>query len=250
MSDPLDLRLASASPPPSCIACSTGRLTSWSMLDSMELESLQRLKTYSHFHPNQSVYVYGKPCEALYCVASGTVAEEPESASPESRRLHLREAGDTLGWADFFGGGSHQTRAVCLSEATICAVPAEVVRGLIHRNPLLGLKFLGQATRETMNSECMSWAESRADARCRLSTALRSLARHSGSRIATGETRVALPLSRRVLADLIAVSPESMAWAIRDLEESGRAHFTGRTVWINNPDRLPVDIRRETESAA
>lgn len=242
MSDPLDLRLAFASPPPSCMACSTGRLTSWHMLDSVELDSLQRLKTFSRYHPNQSVYEYGGPCEALYCVASGTVAEESGSSSPESRRLHLREAGDTLGWADFFGGGSHRARAVTLSDTTICAVPAEVARGLIRGNPLLGLKLIGQATRETMNSEFSAWTESRDTALCRLSTTLRSLARHSGSRMATGETRVALPLSRRILADLIAVSPESLAWAIRNLEESGRAYFFGRTVWIKNPDRLPVDF--------
>ena len=219
------------------------------MLDPAELECLQREKTYFHYQPSQLVYGSGRPCEALYCVASGTVVDEQEGSRREPRRVQLLEAGDPLGWSDFFGAGVHRTRATCLTDATICGVPAEAVRGLIGRNPLLGLKFLGQATR-LREPEHSGIADSRATAGDRLSSILRSLARQSGSRVATGETRVALALSRRNLADLIAVSPVSLSSAIRDLELAGRAHFYGRTVWINDPDRLPLDTGRDGESAA
>ncbi len=250
MSGQLERRWAPATPPPSCTVCSTGRLNSLFALDPEGLESLQREKTLSRYHANQLVYGYGKPCETLYCVTSGTLVEERISLVRGPGRLQFLEAGDMLGWPDFFVGGVHRARAICMTEAILCAVPVTVVRGLIGKNPLLGLKFLGQAMQDLRQSDCESFTESRTAARSRLASALQALTRNHRNAGETGGTPITLPLGRRELADLIAVAPESLSWAIHDLEEAGIAHFSGRTVWINDPGNLSVEIGSEKVPAA
>lgn len=249
MRNQFEPRWAASALPAACIACSTGRLNSWFNSDPEALEILLRERIVSRYSANRVVYGYGEACEGLYCVSSGTLVEERISLGQGARRLHFLEPGDMLGWTDFFAGGGHRGRAVCLTEAMICAVPAEVVRGLIAKNPLLGLKFLGQAAQDLRKSEAVSLSESRTAARCRLASALQAMTQHT-NRMPAGETEFTLPLSRRDLADLISVSAESLSWAIRDLENSGMAHFSGRTVRIRNPGRLSGAVKRKDMAAA
>lgn len=53
-----------------------------------------------------------------------------------------------------------------------------------------------------------------------------------------GSMRLELPLSRRDMGELLGMRPETVARAIRALESSDVATFTGRTVVIRDLDAL------------
>ena len=56
-----------------------------------------------------------------------------------------------------------------------------------------------------------------------------------GSRHADGSLQLDLPISRRDIAAMLGIRPETVARAIRHLSENDVAQFDGRRVLIHNP---------------
>jgi len=51
-----------------------------------------------------------------------------------------------------------------------------------------------------------------------------------------------LPLTWRNISAPTGVRPKPMSWVIRKLDEEGLAHFSGRTVYVRDVDRLIDEI--------
>jgi CRP-like cAMP-binding protein len=233
-----------------CAVCKTSGDSPWCVLSPQELGTLNQSKLTRSYNIGESLYEAGDRCTSLFCINTGTLLIERAAEGGEARRLRLAERGQILGWADFFRGGAHRNRAVCQTDTTVCAIPAETVRQLIAKQPLLALKFLTQAAQELDESEQASLEQVHYPARRRLAVAIASLRGAHGEGMASGEIVLTLPISRRDLADLIAVRPETLSRVIRDLESDGIASFSGRTVHIPDLDRLLDEIEITETSAA
>jgi len=222
----------------SCAACPTAKAAGWSVLGGSGLERLQCLKSTLVYKPGQCVYEAGKSCSALYCVQSGTILAERTASDGSVRRVDLIEAGGILGWSDFFQSGTHQTRAVCKTPAVICAIPATLVHQLVATHALLGVRLLHYAVRDIERLEARALEFSHSSARQRLARTLAQLAPQHGENLPEGGLELDLPVNRRDLADLVAVRPETLSRAIRELEADGIADFSGRIVRVRDPERL------------
>jgi len=64
----------------------------------------------------------------------------------------------------------------------------------------------------------------------------------------TGEIDIELPMSRRDLADLIGVRPETLSRLIRELETDGIAAFGFRTVRIPDLDLLLDELESDGDA--
>lgn len=225
-------------------------MAAWCVLSPTELSVLHQAKVAKAYEPGAVLYDAGAPCKGLFCVNSGTLLVERSAQGGEGRRVRLVEQGDILGWADFFRNTTYRHRAICQTTATVCTIPAQAVRGLLLHNPLLALKFLSLAAQDLERSERSDLEQTYFSARRRLALALASLKNNHGEGTDSGDIVITLPISRRDLADLIAVRPETLSRVIRELESDGVATFSGRTVQITDLDRLLDEIEPGEASAA
>ena len=234
----------------SCAVCRAADTTAWCVLTPTEVEALNQSKVTHSYEPGTVIYEVGAPCQGLFCINSGTLLIERAAPGGEGRRVRLAEGGEILGWADFFRNTPYRNRAVCQTAAVVCVIPAQTVRGLLQHQPLLALKFLAEAAQDLDRSEKTDLEQTYASARKRLALALAALKNNHGEGSATGDIRITLPISRRDLADLIAVRPETLSRVIRELETDGVATFAGRTVEIPDLDRLLDEIETPEATAA
>ena len=221
----------------SCTECVTTRKTPWNELSAQDIKFLDVHKIPQSYPAGSVIYLPGSPCRGLYCIASGTLLIERISENG-TRGVSLAEAEEIVGWSDFFKGGTYQGRATAQTDAVVCHIPARAVRQLIEHAPFVATRFLVTAASEQDRFAIDSLEQRFASARQRLARALMVLRLHHGTGTETGEILIDLPLSRRDLADLIAVRPETLSRAIHELEHDGIALFAGRTVRIPDLDRM------------
>ena len=233
-----------------CAVCRTTQMSAWCVLSPTELGSLDQAKVAKRYEPGTVLFENGSPSQGLFCISAGTLLVERVAEGGEARKLRLAEGGEILGWADFFRGGPHRTRAVCQTAAVVCTIPSQTVGELLHHQPLLALKFLTQAATDLDHVEQQTLEQSSYPARRRLALALAALRTHHGEGSPTGDIVITLPISRRDLADLIAIRPETLSRVIRELEADSVAAFSGRTVRIPDLDRLLDEIEPAEVSAA
>jgi CRP/FNR family transcriptional regulator len=221
----------------SCPKCTTSQTTPWSALGPQDIVFLDLHKVPQTFPVGSTLYLPGTPCRGLYCVASGTLLIERISENG-TRGVALLEAGEIAGWFDYFRGRPYSARATTLSESVVCHIPSKAVRLLIERTPVLATGFLLSAVAETDRIALDALEQRFASARQRLARALMILRQHHGVGAESGEIEIELPLSRRDLADLISIRPETLSRAIHELERDGVATFSGRNVHIPDLDRM------------
>jgi CRP/FNR family transcriptional regulator len=233
-----------APPQPACLTCpqcAKTHATPWSDLDSQEITFLDRHKLPQAYRAGTILYLPGTPCLGLYCVASGTLLIERISENG-TRGVALLEEGEIAGWLDFFRGGTYSGRAMAESDAVVCHIPAKAVQSLIDRAPLVATRLLLRAVAESDRIAMDALEQRYASARQRLARALMILRQHHGTGAESGEITIGLPMSRRDLADLIAIRPETLSRAIHELERNGVALFSGRTVRIPDLDRMMDEL--------
>jgi CRP-like cAMP-binding protein len=233
----------------SCSDCKTTNKSPWSELSVQDVKFLDLHKVPQSYPAGSTIYLPGSPCRGLYCVASGTLLIERISENG-TRGVSLAEAEEIVGWSDFFKGGTYQGRATAQTDAVVCHIPTRAVRQLIEHAPLVATRFLVNAASEADRFALDSLEQRFASARQRLARTLMILRLHHGIGTETGEIVMDLPLSRRDLADLIAVRPETLSRAIHELENDGVALFAGRTVRLPDLDRMFDELETADEFGA
>jgi CRP-like cAMP-binding protein len=223
------------------------RMPLWSALGPLEFEYLERRKLLRNHPAGDTLHEEGSAATGLICVTTGTVLVERASLDRQARRVRLVEPGGVVGWADFFGVGVHRTRAQCLTDVTVAVVPSVVLQELLRRQPRLGVNLLHYAAQEVEDVERGMLDQTHQSARRRLAGVLIMLKEHHGVGTNTGEIEILLPVSRRDLADLIAVRPETLSRLIRELEGDGIARFGFRNVRIPDLDLLLDEIEPDED---
>jgi len=220
----------------------------WSALSPAQFDFLHKHQIVRSHAQAEVLFDVGTHCVGLMTVTEGTVLSERQGSANQARRLHLIEPGEILGWADMFSGGIHHTRAICMTDVKVTVVPANLVQDLVKCQPLLGLGLLSHAAREMERTEQGALEQIQDSARRRLARTLAALKDQHGQARDTGEIDIALPMSRRDLADLIAVRPETLSRLIRELETDAVASFGLRNVRIPDLDVLLDEIEDDEDS--
>ncbi len=247
MSRQVQLQRAVPSPIHTKESCQHPAAVIWSALNPAQQEFLQRHQVVRSYGRGEVVYEAGTACTGLISVTAGTLLIERQSHANPARRLRLVEAGEMAGWAEVFGDGTHNTRALCMTDVTVSVIPAKLVQELVKSQPLLGLNLLSLAAQDLERIERTALEHTQDSARQRLARVLAALKDQHGQGQHTGEIDIELPMSRRDLADLIAVRPETLSRLIRELETDGVASFGFRSVRIPDLDLLLDELEAEGE---
>jgi CRP-like cAMP-binding protein len=195
-----------------------------------EFENLGVVRSYS---PGSELLQQGMAADDVYLIHDGTVKLVWTEARGKETIVGLRSRESFLGVPSVITAGPCPTSAVTLVRSVVERIPAEKFLDRLQTDSDLAWKINQIQSREL--DEQLTWLGELAccSARSRLANVLRRLTAFNGT---TGNrnTRVRLPLKRREMAELIAVTPEHLSRLLHALSKDGHIQF--RNGWIIIPD--------------
>ena len=119
------------------------------------------------------------------------------------------------------------------------------VRTLLDHNPALGHRFLQRAVQDLGEAEDKFLESVTLTVRAHFAHFLLILKERYATYVEDGSVSLGLPLSRQELAAMIGIRPETMSRTIRQFEDAGIAHFSGRTVHVPKIESLLDEFEHE-----
>lgn len=232
----------SASTPSSCFTCQNRDRTEWCVLAEDDIALIDRIKVSRSYQPGQIIYTQGDPTRGIFCIEAGTVAIRKMDAEGGSKILRLAHAGQTLGYADYFGSKGYNGSAEALDACTVCHVDSGSLRTLLDHNPGLGLRFLTHVAQDLKDAEDSSMQQALYTVRIRLAHLLLTLKDRYATASDDGTLTLTLPMTRQDIAALLGARPETIYRTIQQMESDNVVTFTGHNVIIPDLDILLDEI--------
>ncbi len=230
----------------SCLTCNHLGQSEWCVLAKDQLEEIDRVKTVRTYKEGEAIYTQGEACLGIHCVESGTVAMRLTDVQGNSKILRLAQAGQTVGYADFFAGKGYRSTAYCLRPTTVCHIPSQDLRDMLNRCPTLGLAFLAHGAEDLLHSDTTSMQQVTSTVRMRVSQLLLSLKDSHGISESDGAIALNLPMTWQEAAELIGARPETVSRAVQGLIADHVIQVAGHTVKIGDLDNLLDELEPQT----
>ncbi len=184
-----------------------------------------------YYKRGQAIFHQGADCLGLHIVESGFVGLRTLDSEGNSTLLSVGKTGDVLGASGIFGSGSYDLAAEALVPCDVRFVDARRVRELFDLCPTLRASLARHLAHSVEALQRRLLVTAHAGARKRLMATLFDLAEPSQT-AQDGSMTIHLPISRRDLASMAAMKPETLSRQVRDLSNEGLVHFSGRKAAI------------------
>jgi len=209
------------------------------MVDIVDPVTLDGVKSCATYGAGETIAHQGSPCIGIHCVLDGCVASRTSDANGCPRIFRLVWPGDLFGHCSYFAGSVYRASAVAVAPSRVCFIDRVRIESLRAEYPALGEKLLRLIAANLAEARERHTREATDSVPTRLAHVLNLIMRRvSEPDTQGGEIHMNLPLSRRDLAALVGVRPETIARAINSLAAGGVAHFKGRHVTITDVDAL------------
>jgi CRP/FNR family transcriptional regulator len=229
-------------PAPNCFQCQWRERSEWCVLARDDVQVLNDHKITSIYEPGQYIFRQGDPCSGVYSIVAGAIAIRKSDPHGHAVLVRMRHGGETIGYRDFFAGEIYTTSAEALSRCRVCFIDKRSVRGLLDRNPALGLGFLHRMASDLQEAEETLLQSASLNTRTRMAHLLLALKDRYATAQEDGSLTMKLPLSRQDIADILGSRPETVARIIQAFEKDDVARFSGRNVIIPDLDALLDEI--------
>lgn len=228
-----------------CFSCQARDRTEWCVLNDTDLTVLNDSKLVKEYMPGEPIFHQGDPCRGVHCFETGMIGIRKIDADGNSVLLGLAYPGDTIGYRSLLAEEEHKVSAEALKPSTVCFIDQNTVRRMLDLNPALGLRFLKRAARDLGEAEDRFMQSVTLSVRARFAHLLLVLKGRYAEAAEDGTLMMELPLSRQDMASMIGVRPETMSRTIRQFEDDGIAHFSGRTVRLLGIGQLLDEIEED-----
>lgn len=182
------------------------------------LAQLQAQSSIIHLRKGKNLFVSGDSPRSVYAVAKGALKVVRESSDGNCVITKIANAGDFLGLREVFGRTGYSRAAVALRDSEVFAIDANELRNLVARDAGLGSQLLEVLARDLALMERRIEANVFRSARNRVSSVLHSLFGAFGEE---GSRVFQPPLSRRDIAEMADVAPETVSRVLSDLKTAG-----------------------------
>ena len=206
-------------------------LTSEALLRLLEQATLVRAP------PFHLLFEHEQNAEHLVVVAEGTVGLMAAVGPCDSCLIELVTTGQVIGEAGLFDTGRHPLAAQTITEARLILIPAAALLTCLEACPGMRRQMLAFLSarlrvlvRQLAQLKLMTATQ-------RLGGFVLGLTKHQA-----GPQTIRLACERRVVADMLGMTPECLSRSLRQLRELG-VHSQGkRDIVIEYPDRLRAFI--------
>lgn len=195
----------------------TGAKEAKNVLDCTELHSIFSDGSFErHFQPNSTILLHGDPADAVYLVKSGTVRCCTIGEDGGRQIFGFAQKGDFIGIADI---DEWHFTAEAVDHVILSSISREIVEHHLRVNSTLRQEFRARLSFliEQREEQLLFLISKKATDRL-----FRFLREFASSRLGDEHGTVALPMSRRDIADHLGLSVETVSRAFGDLKLHGR----------------------------
>lgn len=220
------------------------RATLFGAIETKYLERLAANASIKDFKIGQPIWPADTLPEALYVVSSGLVKRILLLCASSERVLNLHQAGDCVGLPELLARRPYGARALAAQPTRVVCLNGEMVREIIDHVPALAQRVSAMLALRQLD------LESELSSKQSLSTSERVL----GYLVygvaqplpATGETLVRLQASKKLIASLLGITPETLSRSLRELADAGLIEIRGRLIALKNG---PIGLRKRATKA-
>ena len=179
----------------------------------------------------------GDTCKGLSLLLRGVAAVQKYTPAGEYLTIRLLNAGDCFGEELVFAEDKRYSCTLeAVSDVEIFTVPMEQFRNLIDTYPLINERFHQVILKRIESQELSIMILSQKTVRQKISYYLLSLSKEQKSE------QVVLPVSKEVIAKLLAIPRQSFSRELSQMENEGRIKVSGRTIGLIDPSSLKREI--------
>lgn len=215
-----------------------GTFTLRRLFPSLSDEALNQLQAQSsviNLRKGKNLFVSGDTPRSVYAVAKGALKVVRESSDGNCVITKITNAGDFMGLREVFGRVGYARAAVALRDSEVFVIDANEIKNLALRDSSVAGQFLEIMARDLALLESRVESNVFQSARNRVSSVLHSL---YGSFGEEGSRVFQPPLSRRDIAEMADVAPETVSRVLSDLKTSGILDSRGPVFEVLDLDAL------------
>ena len=222
---------------PHCTACAARTRGLFSSLTGAQLLKLDRSKTSHEYSRGQVIFYEGNPPLAVYCISSGAVKLYKTGRGNTKVAIRLLGAGETLGFRAVIAREPYAATAEALEKTTVCAIPKEIFDEVIRSDTDTAFQLIGKLAAELRISEDEFVSRVQLSAKQRVARFLLwTLERLQTS--SKEPNRIALPLLRVEIAQMVGTTPETLSRVLGELSDSRILKLERKSILVTNPRAL------------
>ncbi|MCV7065712.1 cAMP-activated global transcriptional regulator CRP [Mycolicibacterium houstonense] len=189
------------------------------------------------FRRGEVAFVEGEPGDTLYIITAGKVKIGRKSADGRDSLITLMGPSDMFGELAIFDPGPRTSTVTALTEVKAVTMSRSVLRSWIADRPEIAEQLLRVLARRLRRTNDNLSDLIFTDVPGRVAKQLLYLAQRFGSRDGTA-LRVDHELTQEEIAQLVGSSRETVNKALSDFAQRGWIRVQGRSILIDNPERL------------
>lgn len=192
-----------------CEDCPVRRSSILQDLPDEHLDRFRACGASAIYRKRQVVFHEESPATGLYLVCAGRVKVYQSDRFGREHIVNVSGPGDVIGELRSDPATTYSTSAEALVDSQLCYMPRERLTSFIAEHPAVGLHLLEALSRSVGSAYRRIRALALKRPEHRMAELLLDLAEASGRPDADGSQRLTIPYSRRELADMIGVAPET-----------------------------------------
>ena len=215
-------------------------------LSPADRAELLRLAVTRSLRKGQLLFNEGEPATGMFLVVEGLIKVFKLAPDGREKVLHVFPAGETLAEAALFGEGRYPATAQAVAAATVASFPRQPLLQLLRDRPELCFRMLAGM------SVKLKYLSQRIEELTFQSASVRLSSYLLGEMESRKRPQIRLDLSKRELAAMLGMTPETLSRLLASLREAGAIDVRGRSLVVLSPDHLRhmASGRQATHDAA
>lgn len=207
-------------------------------LPSSEIDAFRSCGTVALYKARQVIFHEGTPASGLYILCAGAVKLYQSDRFGHDHILDIAMPGDVLGELPVDPSECYSVSAEAVANSQLCFLARERLVTFIQTHPMIGVRLIEALSKSVSAARKRVRALALKRAENRMAELLMQLAQAGGESLPNGTLRLKLSYSRRELAEMIGVSPETAIRLLSRLKQKRAISTSHRELVITDAIKL------------
>ncbi len=203
----------------------------FSGLSKEEIDEIKKITRAKEFKKGELIFLAGDELDNLYVINKGMVKISRTSDQGKEQIIRVLGQGDFIGELSLFTHSRSKSNAEALADTAICIIEGKKLKEIIYQHPNISIKILEELSERMQNAENLIEQLGIYDVEQRVADML--------LKMANGNNRVTLSMSKKDLAAHIGTSQETLSRKLSYFQSKGWIQLIGqRKIDILDRDSL------------
>jgi len=218
---------------PRCTACAARTRGVFSSLVGAGLLKLDRRKTAHEYDRGQVIFYEGNPPLAVYCIHSGVIKLYKSGKQDQRVAIRLLGAGEVLGYRALLANEPYAATAEVVERTVTCAIAREAFEEILRSDAETAFRIMAKLATELKISEDELVSRALRTARQRTARFLVWVLENL-QHARRGDRRIALPLLREEIAQMIGTTPETLSRVLQEFATEKTLRVDRKAIVVAN----------------